>query len=104
MPMTFMLLQLANAVMAAATLWIHFRNPFMWDDQAILISTCAGTLGASLTAILLGISLVLHEETKWGTAFFNLLLTLAFAALQGYFLFLTGRDMGIFQIIKSKLG
>lgn len=104
MPMTFLLLQIANVAMAVATLWIHFRNPFMWDDQAIVISTCAGTLAASFTAILLGISLVFSEETKWGAAFINLLLTLAFAALQGYFLFLTGRDMGIYQLIKAKLG
>jgi hypothetical protein len=104
MPLTFILLQAANAFLAAATLWIHFRNPFMWDDQAIVASTCAGTLGASLTAIMLGLSLVFRGEAKWGAAFLNLLLTLAFAGLQGYFLYLTGRDLGIFQILKSKLG
>jgi hypothetical protein len=104
MPLTFILLQVANIALAAATLWIHFRNPFLWDEQAIVISTCAGTLGASLTAILIGINLVFGEETKWGAAVLNLLLTLAFAGLQGYFLFLTGRDLGIFQIIRAKLG
>lgn len=104
MPLTFILLQFANLALAAGTLWIHFRNPFMWDEQAIVIFTCAGTLGASLTAILIGINLVFGEDAKFGAALLNLLLTLAFAGLQGYFLFLTGRDMGIFQIIKAKLG
>ncbi|MDB5104537.1 MAG: hypothetical protein JWP91_2226 [Fibrobacteres bacterium] len=104
MPLTFLLLQLTNAVLAAATLWIHFRNPFLWDDQAIVASTCAGTVAASLTAIILGLALIFGSESKWGPAILNLALTLAFAALQGYFLFLTGRDLGIFQLVKSKLG
>ncbi|HKP95655.1 MAG TPA: hypothetical protein VJ385_07850 [Fibrobacteria bacterium] len=104
MPLTFLLLQLTNAALAAATLWIHFRNPFMWDDQALLIATCAGVLGASLTAVLLGISLVFRDDSKWAAILVNLLLTLAFAGLQGYFLFLTGRDLGLIQLLKSKLG
>ncbi|GEM_PF-1840251 len=104
MPLTFVLLQLTNITLAAATLWIHFRNPFMWDDQAIVIATCAGTAAASLTAIILGLSLVFGSETKWGAAILNLLLTLAFAGLQGYFLFFTARDLGILHILKAKLG
>jgi hypothetical protein len=104
MPITFLLLQLSNAALAAATLWIHFRNPFLWDDQAIVISTCAGTAAASLTAIILGLYLVFSSESKWGAAILNLLLTLAFAGLQGYFLFLTGRDLGIIQLLKNRMG
>ena len=104
MPVTFLLLQLANAVLAAATLWIHFRNPFLWDDQGIAFFSCGGTLFACLTAIILGMSLVLREEVKMGAALLNLVLTLAFAGLQGWFLFLTGRDMGILQLLKDKFG
>lgn len=104
MPVTFLLLQLANLALAAATLWIRFKDPFLWDDQAIVVSTCAGALSASLTALLLGLSLVFSEETKWGAALLNLVLTLAFAGLQGYFLILTGRDLGVLQLLKAKLG
>jgi hypothetical protein len=104
MPLTFLLLQLANAVLAAGTLWIHFRNPFLWDDQAIVISTCAGTAVASLTAIMLGLSLLFSSESKAGAALLNLLLTLGFAGLQGYYLFFTARDLGILQLLKSKFG
>lgn len=104
MSVTFILLQLANLVLAGATLWIRFRNPFLWDDQAIVVSTCAGALSASITALMLGLTLVFSEETKWGSTILNLLLTLAFAGLQGYFLFLTGRDLGVLQLLKAKLG
>jgi len=104
MPLTFVLLQLTNIALAAATLWIHFRNPFLWDDQAIVISTCAGTAAASITAIILGLSLVFGSETKWGAAILNLMLTLAFAGLQGWFLYFTARDLGILQMLKARLG
>ncbi|MEO6096236.1 MAG: hypothetical protein ABIW76_11250 [Fibrobacteria bacterium] len=104
MPLTFLLLQLTNAALAAATLWIHFRNPFLWDDQALVMSSWAGVLAASITAIILGISLVFRSEIKWGAVMANLLLTLTFAGLQGYFLYLTGRDLGLFHLLKSKLG
>lgn len=102
--MTFLLLQLVNLALAAFSAWIHFKNPLMWDDQAMVISACAGTLCASLTAILLGLALVFGEETKWGAAILNLLLTLAFGGWQGYLLFLLGRDMGIVNLIKARLG
>jgi hypothetical protein len=104
MPLTFLLLQLTNAALGASTLWIHFRNPFLWDDQAIVISTCAGVLGASLTAIILGLSLMFRSQFKWSAALLNLGLALAFAGLQGYYLFLTGRDLGLFRLLKAKLG
>lgn len=104
MPLTFLLLHLTNAALAAGTTWIHYRNPFLWDDQAIFISSSAGVLVASLTAILFGVSLVFRSETKWGAMIGNLFLILSFAGIQGYFLYLTGRDLGIFQILKSKLG
>ena len=104
MPLTFVLLQLSNAVLAAATLWIHFRNPFLWDDQAIVMSTCAGTALASITAIILGLSLLFSTESKMGAAMLNLVLTLAFAGLQGYYLFFTAKDLGILQMLKSKFG
>ena len=104
MPLTFVLLQLVNAVLAGATLWIHFRNPFLWDDQAIIYATCGGTLVGCLTAIILGISLMLREDVKFGAAFLNLILTLAFAGMQGWFLYLTGRDIGVMEILKAKLG
>jgi hypothetical protein len=103
MPLTFLLLQLTNAALAAASLWIHFKNPFLWDDQALVASCSAGVLAASLTAILLGISLVFSEEHKWGATLLNLFLTLGFGALQGYFFYLTVRDVGIIQLLKSKL-
>ncbi|MEO7424591.1 MAG: hypothetical protein ABI036_05345 [Fibrobacteria bacterium] len=104
MPLTFLLLQLTNAALAVATLWIRFKNPFLWDDQAMLMVPCAGVLMASLTAILMGLSLVFRNASKWGAVLINLLLTFAFAGLQGYFLFLASRDMGLIQLIKSKLG
>lgn len=104
MPLTFILLQCVNFGLAGASSWLHFRNPLLWDDQAIIISICAGTLSASLTAILLGISLVFGEETKWGATMLNLFLTLAFGAWQGYLLFMLSRDMGIFNLIKARLG
>lgn len=104
MPLTFLLLHLTNAALATATLWIHFRNPFLWDDQAIVVASWAGVLAASLTAIMLGISLIFRSDTKWGAVLANLFLTLAFAGLQGYFLYLSGRDLGLFNLLKSKLG
>lgn len=104
MPLTFVLLQVANAAFAAATLWIHFRNPFLWDDQAIILSTCAGTAAASLTAIILGLSLLFGSGSKMLSVAINLFLTLAFAALQGYFLWFTARDLGVFQALKARLG
>jgi hypothetical protein len=76
----------------------------MWDDQAIVYSTCAGTLAASVTALLLGLSLLADGKSKWGAAFLNLVLALGFAGLQGYFLFLTGRDLGVLRLLKNRLG
>jgi hypothetical protein len=104
MPLTFLLLQLTNALLAAATLWIRFKDPFLWDDQAILISTGAGLLGGSLTAIILGLSLVFRSEFKRGAALLNFVLALAFSVLQGYYFFVAGRDLGVLQLLKSKLG
>ena len=104
MSLTFLFLQLTNLLLAGSSLWIHFKNPLLWDDQALVISVCAGTMVASLTAILLGVSLVFREETKWGSTLLNLFLTLAFGGLQGFLLFTLGRDLGIMNIIKSHLG
>jgi hypothetical protein len=104
MPLTFIFLQCVNIVLAGSSAWLHFKNPLLWDDQAIFISICAGTLSASLTAILLGISLVFGEETKWGATLLNLFLTLVFGGWQGYLLFMLGRDLGIYNLIKSRLG
>jgi hypothetical protein len=104
MPLTFLLLQLTNAALAVATFWLRYKNPFLWDDQAMVLAPCAGMLMASLTAILLGLSLAFRNDIKWGPVALNLALTLGFAGLQGYFLFLMGRDMGLIQLIKSKLG
>jgi hypothetical protein len=104
MPLALLLLQLVNAALAAATLWIHFRAPLLWDDQAIVFATCAGTLAACLTALLLGLVLLFGSETKWGAILLNLVLTLGFAGLQGYFLFFTGRDLGVLRILKARLG
>jgi hypothetical protein len=104
MSLALLFLQLANAALAAATLWIRFRAPFLWDDQAIVFSTCAGTLTACLTALLLGIALLTDEESKWGPTLLNLFLALACSGLQGYFLFSAGRDMGLLHILKSRLG
>jgi drug/metabolite transporter (DMT)-like permease len=104
MPLALLLLQIANVVLAGATLWIRFRAPLLWDDQAIVFSTCAGTLAASVTALLLGLSLLAEEETPWGAVLANLALTMAFAGLQGYYLLFTGRDLGVLRILKSRLG
>lgn len=104
MPFTFVLLQTINFVLVAASLWIHIKSPLMWDDQAMLISSAAGTLSASLTTIFIGLFLVLREETKWGSILFNLGLAFGFGGLQGFFLFHLLRDIGFFQIIKSKMG
>ena len=104
MPLSLLLLQIVNTALAAATLWIRFRSPFLWDDQAIVYATCAGTLAACATALLLGFALLAEEETQWGATLLNLFLTLAFAGMQGYFLFLTGRDLGILRILMSRFG
>ncbi len=104
MPLTFILLQATNAALAAASLWLHFKNPFMWDDQAIFFAVCAGTLSACLTAIILGITLIFRDQLKWGPVLINLLLALGFGVLQGYLLFQTGRDLGVFHFLKARLG
>lgn len=104
MALALLLLQIANAAFAAATLWIRFRAPFLWDDQGIVFATCAGTLTACVTVLLLGISLLTDEEAKWGPTLLNLILSLSFAGLQGYFLFAAGRDMGLLRVLKSRLG
>lgn len=101
--MTFLLLQIVNAMLAAASALIHLRFPTLWEDQAIVYSTMAGTLMACLTTVLLGAAMVFSDEIRKGH-FIYLLLTLAFAGLQGYLLFLTGRDLGIIHLIKSRLG
>jgi hypothetical protein len=104
MALALLLLQIANLVLAAATLWIRFRAPFLWDDQGIVFSSCAGTLTACLTALLLGIALLTDEDSKWGAALLNLVLALGFSALQGFFLFSASRDMGLLQVLKARLG
>lgn len=101
--MTFLLLQAVNVLLAASTLWIRFRNPGLWDDQAMVFSTVAGTVLASLTAVLLGASMVLAGEIR-RSHILHLLLTLLFAGLQGAMLYITGRDLGIIHLIKSRLG
>ena len=104
MPMALLLLQIANTVLAAATLWIHFRAPFLWDDQGIVYSSCAGALSACFTALAIGVGLLARDEAKWGSTLLNLALTLAFAGLQGFFLFSAGRDLGLLYLIKARLG
>jgi hypothetical protein len=104
MPLTFLLLQTANVALAAATLWIRFRNPLLWDDQAIVLATCGGMAMASLTAILLGLSLMFRSDSKMIANLANLFLTLACAGLQGYFLLAISRELGLFQMLKTLLG
>lgn len=104
MPLTFILLHLVNFILAGASAWLHFKNPLLWDDQAIVISVCAGTLCASLTAILLGLNLVFRDDNKLLPSLLNLVLSLGFGVWQGYLLYLMGRDLGILHIIKSQLG
>ena len=90
--------------MAVATLWIHFRNPFMWDDQAIVISTCAGTLAASFTAILLGISLVFSEETQMGSRIHQPAADAGLRGPAGLFPFLDGQGHGDLPAHQSQVG
>ncbi|HLP39947.1 MAG TPA: hypothetical protein VK465_00440 [Fibrobacteria bacterium] len=104
MPLTFLLLQLANLALAAASAWIHFRNPHLWGDQAMVYSTLTGTFLASFTALLLGLVLVFASESRWASMALNLVLTLAFAGGQGWLLWLTGREFGLVQLLKLKLG
>lgn len=104
MPLTFILLHLANLSLAGSSAWLHFKNPMLWDDQALFISVCAGSLCASLTAILLGLNLILREDNKFLPSLINLILTLAFGGFQGYLLYLVGRDFGILQLIKNQFG
>jgi hypothetical protein len=104
MGLALLLLQIANLILAAATLWIRFRAPFLWDDQGIVFSTCAGTLTACLTALLLGIALLTDEDSKWGPTLLNLVLALGFSGLQGFFLFAASRDMGLLHVLKARLG
>ena len=101
--MTFLLLQFTNAVLAATSAWIFFRVPTLWDDQAVVYSTAAGTFMACLTAIFLGASMVVSDSGR-KSHFINLALTLAFAGWQGYLLYLTSRELGLIHIIKSRLG
>lgn len=101
--MTFTILQAMNAVLAAGTLFIHFRHPTLWDDQAIVYTTLAGTFLACLTALFLGTAMLFSDSSRKGY-FLHLALTLGFAAVQGYFLYLTGRDLGILHLIKSRMG
>jgi len=104
MSLALLFLQLVNAAFAAASLWIHFRAPLLWDDQAIVFTACFGTLAACVTALLVGLSLLFGSETKWGSILLNLILTLGCAGLQGYFLFSTGRDLGVLHLLKARLG
>lgn len=104
MALALLLLQIANTALAASTLWIRFRAPFLWDDQAIVYSTCAGFLAACFTALLVGISLLLDEKPKTLPTLLNLVLTLGYTGLQGWFLFATARETGILGLLKSRLG
>lgn len=104
MPVTFLLLQTVNAALAAASLWTRFRDPTLWHHQAAVLSTFAGSFLASLTVILLSLSMVFSWQVRWRSTVLNLLLALGFVALQGWMLFLVGRDLGLFRILKSKLG
>jgi hypothetical protein len=99
--MTFLLLQIANAVLAAASLWIHFRAPNLWDDQAMVYSILTGCLFASLTAILVGIALIVGEAKK--SYWIHLVLTLAFAGVQGWLLWDAGKELGAFHLLQSRL-
>lgn len=101
--MTFLLLQFTNAILAASSAWIFFRAPTLWDDQAIVYSTVAGTFLACLTAIFLGGSMLFSENSR-KSHFIHLVLTLAFAGFQGWLLFQMGRNMGLIELIKSRLG
>lgn len=102
--MTFLLLNAANIALAASSLWIHFRNPTLLDDQGLVYSILAGCLMASLSAIFLGVALLFSAEARWKTNAFHLLLILACSGIQGYLLWSTGKDLGILQMLKSRLG
>ena len=104
MPVTFLLLQLANLALAAATAWTFFRNPHLWEGQALAASACAGGLLACLTVLLLGIYLLLAGESRKLFFIVHLALALGCAAGQGYVLYLLGRDVGILHIFKSRFG
>jgi hypothetical protein len=104
MPITFLLLQLANAVLAGGSAWIYFRNPALWDDQALVLCVLAGMMSASFTAILLGVSMVFSRESRALFLAVHLLLTLAFAGAQGYLLWKLGHDMGLTHYLRAKLG
>jgi hypothetical protein len=104
LPLTFILLQTLNFIFAGSSAWIHFKDPLLWDDQAILVSVGAGTVCASITAVLLGLNLVFREDNKFIPSLINLLLGLAFGAGQGYLLYLIGRDYEILKLIKSQFG
>jgi hypothetical protein len=104
MSLTFLLLQAANLALAGASLWIHFRAPGLWDDQAMVYSTVTGTFLASLTAVVLGAAMLLSSETRWKSTLANLLLTLVFASGQGYLLYQAGRETGLIQLLRLKFG
>ena len=104
MPLTFFLLHMGNVALAAASAWIYYRNPNFMDDQAIFFSVVVGSVLSWLTAIITGLALVFSNNIKWKSATLNVLLTLGFAAFQGYFLYLTSREVGLLQLLKSKLG
>lgn len=104
MTVTFLLLEIVNAALAAASLWIRFRNPGLWDDQALVLSVLAGVLSSSFTAILLGVSMVFSKEARALFLSVHLLLTLAFAGVQIYLLWMVGHDMGVLNYLRAKLG
>jgi hypothetical protein len=104
MPLTFILLNSVNAALAAASLWIHFRIPGLWDDQALVYSTLAGFSLACLSAILLGARMLFSDHAGWRSHLIHLTLILAFAAVQGYLLYLLGKDLGLPQLLKSRMG
>jgi hypothetical protein len=100
--MTFLLLQLANAALAALSLYIHFRNPHLLDDQALVYSVLTGCLLASITAIALGFAFIVGEN-KGKSNSVHLVLTLAFAGVQGWLLWEASRELGLLKLIQGAL-
>lgn len=95
---TFLLLQLANAIIAGAAAYVYYHAPGLWLDQAQLYFGLAGVAVGVLTALICGASLLFGKGE--GGASIHGLLGLAFIGAQAYWLWHFGVDAGILNFVR----
>jgi hypothetical protein len=98
---TWLLLQLANLSLAAASAYAFYVAPGLWFDQAQLYFCLAGIFTGALTSLLCGLSLIFGEGE--GGAGIHGFLGLILAGLQTYWLFHFGLDTGILEFLRRAL-